>query len=188
MLKKTITFMDLDDNPVTEDFYFNLSKAEVAEMEISFEGGFAEHLRRIGSADKPDGALIMKTFKDIILKSVGRRSEDGRRFIKNQEIADEFFQSEAYSEFFMELCTDAEAGARFVAAVMPKDLQERLEQGKSLTDVPLPEQTPALPVTVTPEDAQIPAWKKENRKPTSKELQEMSPEELREAWKANNGE
>lgn len=188
MLKKTITFQDLDGNSVTEDFYFNLSKAEVAEMELSFEGGFSEHLKRLGSSEKPNGAEIMSTFKNIILKSVGARSDDGRRFIKNDEVRSAFFESDAYSEFFMELCTDAQAAANFVNAIMPSDMQARLASGQPLTDVPLPEPTPALPATETPESAQIPAWKRENRKPTSQELQAMTPDQLREAWKANNGE
>lgn len=177
MLKKTITFEDLDGNKVTEDFYFNLTKPEIVELEVSYEGGLVEHLKRIGGAEKPNGALIMSTFKDLLVKSVGRRSEDGRRFIKNQQITDEFFESDAYSVFFMELVTDAEAGATFVNGVMPRDLVAKMQEDQATTTV-------SLPNTVTPADAEIPAWKKENRKPTTAELQAMSPEELREAWKA----
>lgn len=139
MLTKTIKFKDLDGNDVEETFYFRLSKAEVGEMELSYEGGLAAHLRRMTQAKKPDGALIISTFREFVAKSVGKRSDDGRRFIKNQEITDEFMQSDAYSEFFMDLVTDAEAGARFVRGIMPQDLVEKLNNGERLTDVPLPD-------------------------------------------------
>ena len=109
MLKKTLTYSDLDGNPVTEDFYFSLSKAEIAEMELSYDGGLQTHLKRI-VANK-DGAAIIGAFKNILTSSVGRRSEDGRRFIKSDEITQEFMQTDAYSELFMELVTDADASA-----------------------------------------------------------------------------
>lgn len=142
MLKKTITFQDLDGNEITEDFYFNLSKAEIAEMEVSFEGGLLSHLKRI-IADQ-NGSAIIASFKEIILKSVGRRSEDGRRFIKSQEIIDEFMQTDAYSVLFMEVATDAEASAAFVRGLMPHDLVQRSEQ-RSATVIDLPRNTQQVP-------------------------------------------
>lgn len=118
MLKKTITYTDYDGNERTEDFYFNLTKAEVAEMEMSYTGGMEKMLRKI-VAEK-DSKRIVEIFKDLILRSYGEKSADGKRFIKNQELRDAFAQTEAYSVLFMELATDAEAAAAFVNGILPK--------------------------------------------------------------------
>lgn len=120
MLKKTITYTDYNDNTRTEDFYFNLTKAEIMEMEMSTTGGLAEMIQRIVAAQ--EAPAIIKIFKDLILKAYGVKSPDGKRFIKNQEKIDEFAQSEAYSILFMELATNADAAAAFVNGIMPKDV------------------------------------------------------------------
>ena len=117
MLKKTITYTDFDGNERTEDFYFNLTKAEVAEMEMSTEGGLTNMLDRIISTK--DSKRLIATFKDIILKSYGEKSLDGKRFVKSQELRDAFEQTEAYSELFMELVESAEASAAFVNGIVP---------------------------------------------------------------------
>lgn len=122
MLKKEISFRDLDDNLVTDTFYFNLSKAELAEMELTRRGGFVAFLERI--KDTEDQGEIIKTFKEIILATYGVRDEDGRRFIKSQELTDAFMQTDAYSELFMELATNAEASAEFIRKVVPASLAE----------------------------------------------------------------
>ena len=119
MIKKTITFEDYNGVSRTEDFYFNLSKAEIAEMELSTTGGMAEMIQRIISAqDTPE---IIRVFKNLILRSYGIKSADGRRFIKSPEISREFTETEAYSKLFIELASDAEAAAAFVNGVMPAD-------------------------------------------------------------------
>lgn len=123
MLKKTITYTDYNGVERTEDKYFNLSKAEIMEMEMSTAGGFAEMVQGIVKAQ--DGPAIMKIFKDIILKSYGEKSPDGKRFIKSKELSDEFSQTEAYSDLFMELCTDAEASAAFINGIIPADVAEK---------------------------------------------------------------
>lgn len=117
MLKKTITFTDYNGAERTEDFYFNLSKAEVMEMELSTTGGLAEMINKIVSAQ--DTPSIVKVFKDIILKAYGEKSPDGRRFIKSEELSEAFSQTEAYSELYMELSTNAEAAAKFVNEILP---------------------------------------------------------------------
>ena len=118
MLKKTITSVDYDGNTRTEDFYFNLSKAELAEMEMSVDGGVSKMIEKI--VESNDNQKIVKYFKEFILKSYGKKSLDGRRFMKSQEISDEFSQTEAYSQLFMELATDAEKASEFVNGVIPK--------------------------------------------------------------------
>lgn len=123
MLKKTITYKDYNGVERTEDKYFNLSKAEIMEMEMSTAGGFAEMVQGIVKAQ--DAPAIMKIFKDIILKSYGEKSPDGKRFIKSKELSDEFSQTEAYSDLFMELCTNAEASAAFINGIIPADVAEK---------------------------------------------------------------
>ena len=118
MLKKTVTYTDYNGVERTEDFYFNLTKAELTEMELSTEGGLEAMIRKI-VAEKNAPAII-KIFKELVLKAYGEKSPDGRRFIKNDEVRDGFAQTEAYSEIFMELATDADAAAAFVNGITPK--------------------------------------------------------------------
>ena len=117
MVKKTITYKNYNDVEVTEDFYFNLSKAEVMEMELSKDGGLAEQLQRI--IDAQDAPAIIKEFKDFVLKSYGEKSPDGKRFMKNDEIRDNFAATEAYSIIFMEIATNTDAATSFVNGVIP---------------------------------------------------------------------
>lgn len=123
MLKKTITYTDFNGNERTEDFYFNLTKAEVMEMEMSTTGGMAEMIQRIVAAQ--DAPAIIKIFKDLVLKAYGQKSPDGKRFVKNNELREEFAQTEAYSQLFMELATDADAAAKFVNGIMPADIVQK---------------------------------------------------------------
>lgn len=131
MLKKKITYTDYNGTERTEDFYFNLTKTEIMEMELGTNGGFVEMIQRI--VDAQDAPSIIKVFKDVILKSYGEKSPDGKRFIKSKEISDAFSQTEAYSQLFMELATDADAAAEFVNGIVPN-----MGNGK------------ALPANVTP--------------------------------------
>lgn len=125
MLKKTITYTDFDGNERTEDFYFNLTKAEVTEMEMSTEGGLAKALQKI--VTEKDSKRIIESFKNLILKSYGEKSPDGKRFIKNQEVRDAFSQTEAYSVLFMELATNAEMAAAFVNGIVPTVKKENIK-------------------------------------------------------------
>lgn len=125
MFAKKITYTDFNDVERTETFYFNLSKAEIAEMQVTTEGGLAEKLQKI--IDSKDQAEIFKMFKFLILKAYGEKSEDGRRFIKNAELSEAFSQTAAYDEFFMELGTNSEAATAFVNGIIPKDLPEAKE-------------------------------------------------------------
>lgn len=122
MYKKTITYTDYDGVERTEDFYFNLSKAEVAEMNLSTKGGLDVYIKRIVAAkDVPEVAAL---FKDIIVKSYGIKSDDGKRFIKNPEVTAEFLQTEAYSDLYWELCTNDESASEFVNGILPKIPQD----------------------------------------------------------------
>lgn len=120
MLKKTMTYTDYNGVERTEDFYFNLTKAEIMEMELSTSGGLAEYIQAIVNAK--DAPAIIKVFKELVLKAYGQKSADGRRFIKKAELTEEFEQTEAYSELFMTLATDADEASKFVNGIMPADI------------------------------------------------------------------
>lgn len=117
MLKKTVTYTDYNGAERTEDFFFNLTKAEIMEMELTTSGGLAEMITRI--VDAKDAPAIIKVFKDLVLKAYGEKSPDGKRFMKSEEISTAFSQTEAYSQIFMELATDADAAAAFVNGIVP---------------------------------------------------------------------
>ena len=117
MLKKTIKFTDYDNVEREEVFYFNLTKAELMEWEFSEKGGLKSKIEQIIAAK--DVPSLASLFKDIIVKAYGVKSPDGRKFIKNQEVLDDFMQSEAYSTLYMELATDENAAKNFIESVIP---------------------------------------------------------------------
>jgi hypothetical protein len=123
MLKKTMTYTDYNGETRKEDFYFNMTRAEVTELELSIEGGLSDMIKRVTEAK--DVPTIMKIFKDLVLKAYGQKSPDGKRFIKSKELSEEFAQTEAYSDLFMELATDSAAAAAFVNGIMPQDTQAK---------------------------------------------------------------
>lgn len=137
MLKKTITYTDYNGTTRKEDFYFNLTQAEVTELEVSVEGGLVERINRIVAAQ--NGKVIIETFKDIILRAYGEKSPDGRRFIKNQEVRDAFAQTEAYSNLFMELATDAKAASEFVNGIVPPKAEKAAPADQSAEAPAVPE-------------------------------------------------
>lgn len=120
MFKITEKYTDYNGVERTEDLYFNLTKAEIMEMEMSTTGGLAEMITKIVAAQ--DAPSIIKIFKDLILKAYGEKSADGKRFIKSQEISTAFSQTEAYSNLFMRLATDADYASKFVNGIIPADI------------------------------------------------------------------
>ena len=130
MLKKTITYNDYNGVERTEDFYFNLSKAELMEMEMSISGGLTEMIEKIVATR--DAPAIIKIFKELVLKAYGEKSADGKRFEKkNGALAEAFAETEAYSQIFMELATDADKAAEFVNGIMPSDIAKQLPKDKA---------------------------------------------------------
>lgn len=124
MLKKRITYTDYNGEERTEDFYFNLSKAEIIEMEMGVTGGLTELIKKVmATKDVPS---VMKIFKDLILRAYGEKSADGKRFMKSEELSREFSQTEAYSILFMELATNADEAAKFVNGIIPADLAKQM--------------------------------------------------------------
>lgn len=121
MIKKTIKYTDYNGVERVEDFYFNLSKAEITEMELSIEGGMSKMLEDIVKSN--NNKEIVGMFKELILKSYGEKSEDGKRFIKSKELTEGFAQTEAFSELFVELALNEEKAAEFVNGIVPGGLQ-----------------------------------------------------------------
>lgn len=125
MIKKTITYTDYDGNQRTEDYYFNLNKAEVIEMEFSIGGGLSKSMERMSQLR--DTTKIVPLLKDIVLRSYGEKSGDGKHFVKSEEFSRAFEQSEAYSELMVELLSNADEAAKFIsgiAGVSQEDLDE----------------------------------------------------------------
>lgn len=126
MIAKTVKYQDFNGNDCEDKFYFNLTKAELTEMELGIEGGLAEHIKKV--VDANNGEEIINVFKKLILKSYGVKSEDGKRFRKTNDngvpLSIEFSETPAYSALFMELATDDKAAAEFVNGIVPSDLAD----------------------------------------------------------------
>ena len=125
MLTKTVKYIDFNGNERTETLSFNLTKAEIAEMELSMPGGMSATVQRIIEAQ--DTKELINIFKDLLLRSYGVKSPDGRQFVKNAQLREEFSQTQAYSDIFMELATNADAASEFINKIVPTDMQEQLK-------------------------------------------------------------
>ena len=123
MVKKTITYTDYNGVERTEDFYFNLTKAELMEMQLSMEGGMRAYIQRIMAA-KSQLALV-NMFKQILLLSYGKKSDDGRLFLKNDTIRAEFEAHPVYSQIYMELSLNEEKAAEFINGLIPADMRNQ---------------------------------------------------------------
>lgn len=121
MLKKLIKYTDYNGVERQENFYFNLTKTELIEMETEVTGGFRQLLENM--MEKQDIPKIMKSFKTIILKAYGEKSPDGRRFFKSEELSIAFTQTEAYNVLYMELLSDSKKAAAFINALIPEDMR-----------------------------------------------------------------
>ncbi len=131
MYVRKITYKDYNDTEITETCMFNLTKAELSQMQMEQAGGLEQRLTKM--IEMHDAPSLMKTIKDLMHRSYGQKSDDGRRFIKvdpitGARLADEFEQTEAYSQIFMDLCTNSKAAAEFIANVVPKDIAEAAKQ------------------------------------------------------------
>lgn len=139
MFTEKVTYMGYDNEERTEVFHFNLTQAEVTEMELSEYGGLTEYIQAI--IDAKDGPSIIAIFKKLLLMAYGEKSPDGRRFVKSEELSKAFSETPAYNHLFMKLATDDEYAAKFVNGIMPKELQEN--QGNAIANV-----TPIAPLHI----------------------------------------
>lgn len=128
MVKKTITYHDLNGNELKDDFYFNINKAELIDMQIEDES-FQSKIQRI--IDTKDNRRLQKLVSDLIDKSYGERSSDGIAFLKTEERLARFKATDAYNVLRVELATDADKLTEFVKGIMPKDLMEQAEKAQA---------------------------------------------------------
>lgn len=141
MVKKTIEYEDYNGNKIKDDFFFDISPAEAIEMETEQHGGLGENLKKMANTNNiPE---LMKFFKEFVLRSYGVKSPDGIRFIKSPQLAQEFTETKAYSELFVELLTDHNALAAFVNGVLPKNLKEIVAKVEADQQAQLDEQEKA---------------------------------------------
>lgn len=126
MYSEKVTYTDYNGVERKEEFFFNLTKAELLEMEMGIVGGFNAMVQK--AIDAQDQPTLINVFKDLLLKSCGVKSADGRRFIKNDEVRADFKETEAYSILFMKYATDAEAAAKFINGIVPTDLAQEAQQ------------------------------------------------------------
>ena len=132
MYAKTIKYTDYNGNEREETFYFNLSKAEIIDLEWRTPGGLENHFKSI--MQRLNGQELADTFKMLIQKSYGVKDPEGRRFIKNQEVLNNFIETEAYSELYIQLATDDKAAAEFVNGIFPKDVVEAARRNKEMAE------------------------------------------------------
>jgi hypothetical protein len=125
MLKREITYENFNGEKVSETFYFNLTKSEMLELEVSYYGGLQATIKRI--VDAKDNKSLVEEFKKIILLSYGVRSDDGKRFIKNDTVREEFSQTAAFDELFIELATNDQAAVNFIQGVLPRDMVQNIK-------------------------------------------------------------
>lgn len=131
MLQKKIKYTDFNDVERTETFYFNLTKTELAEMQNSKNGGLDKFMQRI--VDTTDQPELMKLFKQIILKSYGIKSDDGKRFMKSEELSREFEESLAFDELFMSFMENPDELTAFIQGILPKDISSQIKNQKVIT-------------------------------------------------------
>ena len=134
MLKRTISYEDYNGEKIDEVFYFNLSKPELIELEVEFKGGLAGAITSLTEANDNQG--LFHLFKRIILLSYGQKSEDGKRFVKSDEIREAFTQSPAYEVLFVELSTNEDAVVEFLKGVLPKDMQDQIAKAEAERSAP----------------------------------------------------
>lgn len=133
MITKKISYTDYNGVPRTENFNFNISEAEIIEMEYETPGGYTTMLKKIIEAK--DEAGVIREMKNLVLKSYGVKSEDGRRFIKNDDLRDAFSQTEAYVQLFMELSTDAAKAVEFLNGIMPAKYRRQIDPNMSAEEM-----------------------------------------------------
>ncbi len=147
MLKREITYEDFNGNKQTDVFYFNISKPDLIDLEVEYEDGFGAMIEKI--VETKDRKTLIKIFKEIVLLAYGQKSEDGKRFVKSDELRVEFSQTAAYSVLFVELATDDDAAATFLKGVLPKDIAAEFD--KALPPTPsVSTVIPTTPTTTTP--------------------------------------
>lgn len=145
MLIRPITYEDFNENEVTETFHFHLAKSEIIDLEVEYKQGYREMIEEIIKTD--DRKELVAQFKKIILLTYGVRSEDGKSFIKDEELTKKFAQSAAFESLYMEFLTKDGTAIEFLTGVLPRDLRREIEAADKNTSQGTPTPTPPTPPT-----------------------------------------
>lgn len=156
MIKQTITYTDFNDVTHTEDFWFHLDKADLLEMQAMRSGGMKAYMEDLIKSD--DKLEILRIFRMFILKSVGKRSEDGRRFHRTDDIRAEFEETNAYQEFLFYLANNADEAAKFLEGLMPADLVAQVKAAEAMGTVELPADTSTNDAEVVEQPEVVKQW------------------------------
>lgn len=152
MIKKTVTYKDFNDEEQTDELLFHMSKADLIQLQMEEGGdGFGEYIQQITDAE--DSAEVWRIFKKILKMSFGKKSPDGKRFIKTDEQWDEFTSSEAYSTLVMDLMSDPNAMAEFITKLVPQDLDA--DVAKITATNGAPQAAPAATNTAPPKQISV---------------------------------
>jgi hypothetical protein len=139
MFKHDITYENFNGETVTESFYFNLTSSEILELNASYDGGLGSFIQRI--IDTTDQRSLIAEMKKLILLSYGVKSDDGKRFIKSDQLREEFAQTAAYDTLFMDLATNDNSATTFIKGIVPRDIQKEIEKAEkegTVKTLPLP--------------------------------------------------
>lgn len=154
MIKQTVAYTNLDGNPATEDLYFNMNKSELIDLELDQERSMSDMLKEIG--EDPTAKDVLWMLKTFVHRSYGKRSEDGRKFIKNKDVLEDFIDSEPYSEFLWSLINDPQKAMEFITGLMPSDIMEQAKKTnpkqyqayeKAMKDLHVQQETDGKPVS-----------------------------------------
>lgn len=124
MIKQDITYTNFEGEQETETLYFHLNKVELMEMQVSEKRGLAQYITDIQKAE--NNKEIFRLFKEIVLRAYGERSEDGKKFIKNERLREEFEGSLAYEELMVKLVTETDFAVKFVNGIMPAGMADQI--------------------------------------------------------------
>ena len=126
MVKRNVTYNDFEGEERTDVFYFNLTEAELADIELQYDGDMAKKMQIM--QEKRDGRGMFEMISNLILRAYGEKTSDGKRFVKNAEMREAFAASDAYSKLLMDLLEDDKKLANFMTAIMPVNIREKVEQ------------------------------------------------------------
>ena len=124
MIIESLTYKNFKGEEVTRKLYFNISKPEFMDLQLSEEEGLSDLIHRV--IDAKDNAEIVRVFKKILLTAYGELSGDGETFMKSAEISHKFECSAAYEHLYMKMLENAEYAANFVNQLVPKLSDEEL--------------------------------------------------------------
>lgn len=139
MYVKEMEYTDFNGVTRKEKFYFNLTKAEILDLELGKAGGLTEYIKKIIEAQ--DTPTIMSLFRTLLLKSYGVKSDDGRRFIKNDQVREDFEQTQAFSDLYMLLALNDDEASKFINAIVPADMKVSDEQKQQFVKELIPAKT-----------------------------------------------